>query len=346
MDEPTLTVAVTGPTGDIGAAYVRALDRAPEVGRVIGMARRPFDPFREGFKKLEYVQGDILDRAAVDALVKGADVVVHLAFLIVGSPEDTRAVNLEGSRHVFEAALEAEAPRLLYTSSVAAYGFHDDNPDVLTEDIPARGSDDHYYSRQKAQVEEMLDNLSSVHPGTDVYVFRPCVVAGASALSLIEEIPYVQISEKLPAPVKKVLGGMPLLRPVIPDPGTPLQLVHHDDVAEALVAATLGRGRPGAYNLATDGEISLSDLAHALGWYSIPIPELTVDVAAEIVSRFPYLPARARWVNAIRVPVIMDCARARRQLGWKPKYDALETLAETVHAARQKGLLAWKERNR
>src|SRR5215210_4354068 len=80
-----LTVAVTGPTGDIGRAAVRALERTSEVERIIGMARRPFDASRSGWKRTEYRRGDVLDRDSVDALVAGADVVVHLAFLIFGS---------------------------------------------------------------------------------------------------------------------------------------------------------------------------------------------------------------------------------------------------------------------
>ena len=71
-----LTVAVTGPTGEIGKAFISALERAPEVERVIGMARRPFDLGAQGWEKTEYRRGDILDRAAVDALVADADAVV------------------------------------------------------------------------------------------------------------------------------------------------------------------------------------------------------------------------------------------------------------------------------
>src|SRR5688572_9503392 len=101
-----LTVAVTGPTGAIGKALMRALEGDPAVKRVVGMARRPFEPAAEGWAKVEYRQGDILDQAAVRSLVAGADVVVHLAFLIFGSQEETARVNLEGSRNVFQAALE------------------------------------------------------------------------------------------------------------------------------------------------------------------------------------------------------------------------------------------------
>ena len=61
-----LTVAVTGPTGEIGRPLIAALERAPEVERVIGMARSPFDLAGEGWEKTEYRRGDVLDRAAVD----------------------------------------------------------------------------------------------------------------------------------------------------------------------------------------------------------------------------------------------------------------------------------------
>ncbi|HEY2571858.1 MAG TPA: NAD-dependent epimerase/dehydratase family protein, partial [Solirubrobacteraceae bacterium] len=169
-----LTVAVTGPTGEIGQAVVAALQRSREVQRVLGMARKPFQPAEHGWKKVFYTRGDVLDREAVDALVSGADVVVHLAFIIMGGPEESRAVNLQGSRNVFEASVAAGAKRLIYASSVAAYGYHSDNPQPLTEDVPARGTDSHYYSAQKAEVESLL-NQTLAGSSTDAYVFRPCI---------------------------------------------------------------------------------------------------------------------------------------------------------------------------
>jgi UDP-glucose 4-epimerase len=132
-----LTVAVTGPTGDIGISAVEALEREPDVERIIGMARRPFNPAAHGWTRTEYLQGDILDRDAVDALVAEADVVIHLAFIIMGSREESARVNLAGTRNVFEATVAADRPRrLVYTSSVAAYGYHSDNPMPITEADP------------------------------------------------------------------------------------------------------------------------------------------------------------------------------------------------------------------
>jgi UDP-glucose 4-epimerase len=346
MDAERLTVAVTGPTGDIGRAVIKYLDTEPAVERVVGMARRPFDPAKQGLTKVEYRQGDITDRVAVESLVDGADVVVHLAFLIFGSKEETEEINMKGCTNVFESAFEAKAQRLIYTSSVAAYGFHDDNPEVLSEDVPPRGTEEHYYSAQKARLEEHLEKLSVSFPNTDVFVFRPCVVAGPTALSLIEKIPYVQLSEKLPDKAMRVVGSLPLLRPVIPDPGVPFQLVHEDDVAQAVGHAVEGRGEPGTYNLAGDGEITLTDLAHALGWYPLPIPDIAVDATVKVISRLPLLPTEAKWINAIRVPVLVDTERAKQKLGWEPHYDVLETLADTIHSARAQGLLTWPSKRK
>jgi len=333
-----LTVAVTGPTGEIGQAVVSALERSRDVGEILGMARRPFDPGEHGWKKVVYRRGDVRDRRKVARLVEGADVVIHLAFMIMGGARESRRVNLDGSRNVFEAAAAEGVKRLIYASSVAAYGFHGDNPQPLSEDVPARGTSAHYYSAQKAEVEALLaDALYGSR--TKAYVFRPCIVAGPRAPLLIDSLPYTQVSDRLPGPVLSLLEGVPILRPVLPDPGVPFQLVHHDDVATAMRAAAVGRGKPGVYNLAGPGELTVRQLAEELGWYSIPVPELAVDAAAEMVSRLGFLPAQAQWIAAFREPVIMSTAKARKELGWRPRHGALETLRETIRATRMDSLI-------
>ena len=328
-----LTVAVTGPTGEIGRAFISALERAPEVDRVIGMARRPFDLAGHGWEKTEYRRGDVLDREAVEELVDGADVVVHLAFVIVAGDDESREINLTGSRNVFEATAAAGAERLVYTSSVAAYGFSRGMPDLLTEDDPVKGASRHPYSAHKAAVEEELAEALD-GSATDAYVFRPCIVAGPQATMLLDLIPLLAIGQRIPGPLRWALGRVPELRPVLPDPGVPFQLVHHDDVAAALCAAVIGHGQPGVYNLAGPGRLTITDLAHALGWHAVPAPHLAVGVAAEAVALMPFLPDEAAWIEAVRRPVLMDAARARRKLHWMPHYDARETLKQTIDAVR------------
>ena len=258
--------------------------------------------------------------------------------MIMGGAKECREVNLVGSRNVFEATVAAGVQRLVYASSVAAYGFHRENPQPLTEDVPARGTAAHYYSAQKAEVEALL--AKTLAGGrTAGYVFRPCIVAGPQAPLLIDSLPYTQISERLPGPVLSLLEGVPILKPVLPDPGVPFQLVHHDDVASAMRAAVLGRGVPGAYNLAASGELTIKLLAEELGWYSIPVPELALDAVADMIGRLGFLPAQAQWIAAFREPVLMNASKARRELGWRPKHDALQTLRETIRATRMDPLI-------
>lgn len=333
-----LSVAITGPTGDIGRALLRELDRAPEVDRIIGMARRPFDPSSLGLEKTEYRRGDILDPDSIAGLVDGADVLVHLAFIILGGREETHRINLEGTRNVFEAAVSGGVKRFVYTSSVAAYGFHEDNPQPLTEEVAPKGTDEFYYSAQKAELERQLHGMVA-DSDVETYVFRPCIVAGEDALTLISALmEQLQLGGRIPQ-ITTFLNSVPFLKPVLPDPGTPFQLVHHDDVAQALAAAITGRGEPGIYNLAAEGTITFSDFAAALGWYSVPVPKFSVDLTAELVARIPFAPAEFSWINAGRVPVLMDTQKAREKLGWQPAYDTRETLAETVEGAREEGLV-------
>jgi len=299
------------------------------------MARRPFRLAGRDWEKVEYRRGDVLDRQAVDALVEEADVVVHLAFVIVADGGASREINVRGSRNVFDAAAAAGAKRLVYTSSVAAYGFHPDAPQPLTEDAPVRGTARHPYSAHKAAVEaELVEALDG--SDTAAYVFRPCIVAGPEATLMLDLIPLLALGQRLPSPVRWALGKVPELRPVLPDPGVPFQLVHHDDVAAALCAAVIGAGEPGVYNLAGPGELTVSELAHELGWHAVPAPQLAVGVAAEAVARMPFLPDQASWIESIRRPVLMDTSRARGKLHWMPHHDARETLRQTIAAVRSR----------
>jgi UDP-glucose 4-epimerase len=329
-----LTVAVTGPTGDLGIAIVNALERSRAVKTIVGMARRPFDPGEQGWKKTEYRQGDVTDSESVRGLVKGADVVVHLAFALLDASDATHELNVGGSRRVFEEAAKAGAERICYASSVAAYGFHADNPDWLTEEVPPRGSPEHPYSDQKAEVERVLGEVVLRHPSTAAYAFRPCVVAGPEARTMLEEIPYYRLEEAMPDAVARLLGSLPVLKPVIPDPGIRFQLVHEDDVASAFAAAVRGLGEPGPYNLAGNGTLTMSDVADALGWYSVPVPKPLVDATAEIATRLPLMPAQVAWIHSVKKPVLMRTNRAKKELRWRPKHTARATLKQMADAQR------------
>jgi UDP-glucose 4-epimerase len=323
-----LTVAVTGPTGEIGISTVDALERDPAVDRIVGMARRPFDPESHGWKKTTYQQGDILDRDSVDALVADADVVVHLAFIVLGTREESQRVNVAGTRNVFEATVASpRARRLVYTSSVAAYGYHSDNPVPLTEDTPVRGSAEHYYSEQKAACEEVLAETTE-SSSLEVFVLRPCIVAGPKATALADAMPWTG----LPDAVQSVTAAVPLLKPLFPDPGTPMQLIHHDDVASAIALAASTEAPAGVYNIAGDGVVSLSDVAKALGARPVRVPAAAATAASAVIARLPFLPSSTEWLHATRTSVVMDIGKAKSVLGWTPRYTAAETLQSLASA--------------
>jgi len=322
-----LRVAVTGPTGEIGISTIEALEAHPDVTQIVGMARRPFDPAERGWTKTVYRQGDILDRDAVDALVADADVVVHLAFIIMGTREESARINLAGTRNVFDATVEGGPRRLVYTSSVAAYGYHADNPVPITEDVPTRGTPEHYYSEQKAACEEALAEATA---GSDleVFVLRPCIVAGPKAPALADAMPWNQ----LPDSVRRLVRAVPVLKPPMPDPGTPVQLVHHDDVASAVaLAATTTTAPAGAYNVAGDGLLTFSDVGRALGARPVKVPHVAAVATSEVLARLPFVPSALEWLHAGRASTVMYTSKAKGQLGWQPRFTAAETLAALAH---------------
>jgi nucleoside-diphosphate-sugar epimerase len=118
-----------------------------------------------------------------------------------------------------------------------------------------------------------------------VYVFRPCIVAGRDAPTLVEGFTGQKVFGRRVRHVWRMLESLPLITPVLPVSGVPFQLVHHDDVAAAVRAAVLGRGSPGVYNLAADDAIRVREVARALGWQSVPVPGFAIDAAGEVVSR-------------------------------------------------------------
>jgi nucleoside-diphosphate-sugar epimerase len=106
-----------------------------------------------------------------------------------------------------------------------------------------------------------------------------------------------------------------------------------------MAAAICGDGSPGVYNLAGEGEIQVSDLARALGWRSVPLPGPAVGVGTAAARRLTFASSKLEWATALDTPVLMDTGKARREFGWKPRYDAEKTLTGTVEGARLKGLL-------
>jgi nucleoside-diphosphate-sugar epimerase len=326
------TVAITGATGIFGKALCARLDDDPKVDHIIGMARRAFHPSEHGLRNMEFRSGDVLRPEQLDTAFAGADVVVHLAFTVLDRgmhPEQVRLVNVEGSANVFAAAARAGVKRVIYASSVAAYGAWADNPVPITESHPTRGNPGFYYAEHKAEVELLLDSFEERHPDIEVVRIRPCIVVGPNSVDLFRG--------PVPTPLVGIFLSRLLPTP-LPDPGlAPLQFVHEDDVAEVFALATTAEHVSGAYNLAGGGQMEAAELAQALGAVRVPIPAKLAKRLVNVAYRARISPTGAAWIDMAAYPVILDTTRAREELGWVPKYDtrtALHDMLEKFRAAR------------
>ena len=281
-----------------------------------------------GWTKMEYRRGDVRDAEALGAAFEGADVVVHLAFLIVGgSAATTRAINVEGTLNAFRAAAAAGARRFVYASSIAAYGFHRDNPVGIDEDWPTRAGGPALLrpgeggarapaqrGGRRAPGDRALPAAATDRPG-------PATRSAARSASLPRWPPLVRGA----GAALRRLPGLPVL---VPD--LPLQLIHQEDVAEALRRASSARGRP----VPTTSPRTTSSPAPtwparsgSARWASRPVPS----------------PPRRGWPRDCRTcrrrpsgsrrsshPAIMDTTKARTQLGWRPRHTAIEALRSTL----------------
>jgi nucleoside-diphosphate-sugar epimerase len=332
MSEPGLTVAVTGPTGTFGFGLLPLLQRDGRIARIVGIARRRFDPDEHGWSKMDYRRGDVRDPDALANAFAGVDVVVHLAFMITGtaSRQAIRAINVEGTLNAFAAAAAAGVRRFVYASSVAAYGFHPDNPIGMTEEWPTRPAAKLFYAQEKAELEQLLRAAADAHPEVGLYLLRPPIVLGPHAVGAKNALP-----EPLAALAQRALdlaGRLPVPIPV-PTPDLPMQFIHEDDVGQALLRCVVADGPPGAYNIAGDGIVTAADVVRELGFTPLPVPAGLAQAAARAAASIPlpsFAPPASEWFEAASHPSIMDTTKAKRELGWEPAYTGLEALRVTL----------------
>ena len=332
--ERDLTVAVTGPTGTFGFGLIPLLQADDRVTRIVGIARRPFDPAAYGWTKMQYRRGDVRDPEALRDAFAGADVVVHLAFLVTGaaSGEVIRSINVGGTLNAFRAAAAVGARRFVYASSVAAYGFHPDNPIGMTEEWPVRPAARLFYAQEKAELELLLGAEADRSGGPALYLLRPPIVLGPHAMGAKNPLsgPLAPLGRSLARRVGRLPLPVPVLVPVLP-----LQFVHEEDLGHAFLQCIVAAGPPGAYNLAAEGILTTADVAREFGMLPLPLPGGPAQAAARAMAALPFLPPAAKWVEAASHPAIMDATRAKEELGWAPRFTALEALRDTVRRGLQ-----------
>ena len=318
-----MRVVVIGATGNVGTSTLRALGADEGVREIVGVARR-----RPGLElpKVRWETADV----AVDELgplLAGADAVVHLAWLIQPSRDEsvTHEVNVVGSRRVFAAVAAAGVPSLVYASSVGAYA-EGPKDRAVDESWPTTGIPTSFYSRHKAAVERILDSFEAAHPEVRVVRLRPGLCFKREAASGIRRL---FAGPLLPSPLvrRELIPVLPALGRLV------FQAVHSDDVAAAYRLAVMGDAR-GAFNVAAEPVLDPPELGRLLGARPVPVPRAVLRAGASLSWRARLQPSEPGWLDmGLGVPV-MDVTRARTELGWEPRHTAGDALLDLLDGLR------------
>jgi nucleoside-diphosphate-sugar epimerase len=318
-----MRVVVVGATGNCGSSLVRLLAAEPRIDSVLGLARRR--PRLE-LPKTEWAAADVA-KDDLGPLFRSADAVVHLAWLIQPSRDEAtlRRVNVDGSARVFQAVERAEVPALVYASSVGAYspGPKDRRVD---ESWPVGGVETSFYARHKAEVERRLDDLESAVPELRVARLRPGLIFKRTAATGIRRL--------FAGPFVPGWALRPGLVPFVPDvPGLCFQAVHADDVAKAYLEA-IARDVRGAFNVAAEPPLDAAALGRLLRARPIRVGRPVAHAAVSASWRLRLQPTPPGWLDMGLAVPLMDCGRARAELGWEPRRSAEQALGELLDGLR------------
>ena len=258
---------------------------------------------------------------------------VHLAFQVTGAvPGETiESVNIGGTLNAFDAAAAAGARRFVFASSVAAYGFHRDNPIGMTEDWPTRPAARLFYAQEKARLEHLLQARATTADGPALYLLRPSIVLGPHAVGA-KSLPRGRARNAGP---RSRCGG---------PAGCRSRCRSRSCRCNSCTKRTWGRrccsvSSPLVRRVPTTSRLTGSSppprVARELGMRSFPVPPRLTQAAARAIAALPFLPPVAQWVEAACHPAIMDTTRAKAELGWVPEFTALETLRDTLRQYRK-----------
>jgi len=249
---------VTGGAGFIGHHLVRALvDRGDEVAVLDDLSSGQPSRVQPVRERIDFVEGSILDQAALDRAIDGAEVVFHEAALAsvaisVADPIRTNEVNVGGTIAVLLAAARHRVRRVVFAGSSAVYG----EPRRLPLDEEQRPMPASPYGVSKLAAEQYVHVLAKLH-GVDSAVLRYFNVYGPG------QDPASEYAAVIPKFITAVLGGG---RPTINGSGAIARdFVFVDDVVAANLLAAQPTSPSGlTCNIATGDRTTLVQLLDAV----------------------------------------------------------------------------------
>jgi dTDP-glucose 4,6-dehydratase len=306
-----MKILITGSSGYLGVNMAGA---ALEKGHsVVGLDIKPSGISHASFKE---VTGDITDLQVVKQAAAGCEAVFHLAAALAQFERDEKhmhEVNVRGTENILAAALEHNARKFMYTSSVEVYGIN--VPVPCTEDAPIAPICQ--YGRDKVESEKLCREYLA--KGLDITIFRPPTINGPG--------------QNEPFLVSQMEGISQGKATLLPGGGkTRLQMVDVDDVSSAIfLALDNPRSKGLAMNLGSDNVPTLRAMAEALYRHAGKPPKFIVinaSVARAVVSMLSALhlsPIEPQHLEIALRDYVFDNSLARETLGWKPVKDDIQS---------------------
>lgn len=312
-------VLVTGATGAFGAPLCAAL--AATGLAVDAMARHaPSYPLPDGVR---FVAGDVTDADAVDRAVAGVDQVVHLAWVVGVSrdPADAERINFSGTRNVLSAMQRHRTRRLVFSSSVLAYGAEYGHA-PYREDDELHPDPVLQYGDHKRIIEAEI-----AAAGIPAMICRPAAVVGRHVTG--------QSATIFATPV--LLG--------VQGEDHPWQFVHQDDVVRFLVEA-VHDDRTGTVNLAADDTFSLERFGELLGRRVVRVRHGVIRRGIGAAWALRLADVNPAAMETLRAFPVADTTRLRKDYGFECAWTSRDAVVDTRRAVAGLNLLGKLELHR
>ena len=304
-------IALTGTASYIGGRILRRLVEARGADAVVAVDITAPPTTLHGVRhRMVDLTLPGADQRLVDVFrEEGVETVVHAAFFTTPRRDAAYAHELEsiGTLHLAAAAAAAGVRHLVLRSFTAVYGARGQNPNFMTEDRRPDAHSRLAWVRDKVEAEEHAFSFSRRYPSLGVTVLRFATLMGAGVHTF-----YTRIFSKRVVPV--VLGYDPLV-----------QLLHPDDALDAVDAA-LAKGPSGIVNVVPSGTMTLLTALHLSDKLTVPVPHFVAYPVADMWWGSGVGEAPAGFIDFARFLFVADGGKARRELGFLPRYSSRDAL--------------------
>lgn len=321
MSEPK-AIFITGAAGYLGQKTIARLRRSQPDWKLIGF---DIKELKSQDSNVSYLQGDLRNAALAELFRKyRIEQVVHLAAVLDGaklSREQQYQIDVEGTKRVLSACVEARVQRVILSSSGAAYGYHSDNPDWLEEDDTLRGNEIFPYSDHKRQVEELAVRYREKHPYLEQTILRFCTIIGKDTSNLITNL-FEQ---------RRMIGILGY--------DSAFVFIWDEDAARVLEQSILSP-KTGIYNVAGDGALPLRNIAKLLNKAYIPLPLFLLYPILWLGSKLGLLGYGPEQLLFLQYRPVLNNKKLKADFGFIPEKNSLKAFAEYAKAKHKKN---WKE---